>query len=131
MFQLVYVSSVVPETAPDPEAILRVSRVNNARDGITGLLYSDERRFLQVLEGEPLAVEQAFARIQLDPRHRAIVVLLRREIEAREFGDWAMAHRTPGDDADAFIARVAELVAHAAPAVRGTFQGFAEARRAA
>lgn len=132
MLQLVYVSSATPGAgAPDPAMIVAAAGRNNARDGVTGLLYFDGKRFLQALEGASDKVEAAFARIQADPRHRAIVVLSRREIDAREFGEWEMAHRTPGTDADAFIQRVAALSAGAAPDVRATFDGFAKVRRAA
>ena len=132
MLQLVYVSSATPgQPVGDPAAILALSRANNSRDGITGLLYSDGTRFLQALEGPADKVEQAFARIKADPRHRAVVILSRRDIEAREFGDWAMAHRLPGGDADLFIERIARLSANAAPNVKATFEGFAKVRRAA
>lgn len=129
MLQLTYISSAVG--TPSVAAILAASRRNNARDGITGLLFSDGRRFLQALEGSADEVEQAFARIERDPRHRAIVVLSRRVITAREFGPWAMAERAPGADAAAFIARLDMLVAGAAPQVRATFDSFARLQRAA
>lgn len=129
MLQIVYISSATG--AADTAAILAASRRNNARDGITGLLYADGRRFLQALEGEAPAVEAALARIAADPRHRAIVILSSREIEHREFGSWAMAERVEGVDADDFVARVEALVADAAPAVRATFDGMARLRRAA
>lgn len=58
-------------------------------------------------------------------------MLSRRALHRREFGDWQMAHRTPGEDADGFVARVGRIVAHASDDLRATFQGFAEVRRAA
>lgn len=132
MLQLVYVSSAQPGLAPDaPASILAASRANNRRDGITGFLYSDGRRFLQALEGPADKVQAALERIRADPRHRAVVILSRRDVVDREFGDWAMAHYTPGEDADVFITRIAELTAKAAPNVRATFEGFAQVRRAA
>lgn len=131
MLQLVYISSASPAAPTDVAPILQTSRRNNVRDGLSGLLYADGRRFLQVLEGEPEKVEAAFARISCDPRHRAVVVLSRRDIDAREFGDWAMAHRAPGQDADAFIARIDALSAHASPDVKATFESLARLRRAA
>jgi hypothetical protein len=132
MLQLIYVSSINPKTGGvDPAPILVTSRRNNARDQITGVLYSDGLRFMQVLEGPDEAVERAFKRISRDTRHRAIVVLSRRPVHRREFGDWQMAHRTPGEDADAFVARIGKIVARASDEVRATFQGFAEVRRAA
>jgi hypothetical protein len=131
MLQLIYVSSVRDPQSTDPEAILAVSRRNNRRDQVTGLLYYDGRRFLQALEGPAAAVEAAVARIQADARHRAIVILSRRDIAEREFGDWSMAYRSPEAGIDDFVAKVSQLVEHASPSVRGTFEGFAEARRAA
>ncbi|UYY58641.1 BLUF domain-containing protein [Sphingomonas sp. S2-65] len=132
MLQLIYVSSVRPGAEGiDPDTILAKSRVNNQRDEITGLLYSDGTRFLQALEGPTDKVEAAYARIKADPRHRAIVMLSEREIQAREFGEWAMAHKTPSTDADEFIGRVSDLSANASPNVRATFESFAQVRRAA
>ncbi len=67
MRQLIYVSSVPQQgPPPEPEAILAASQRNNARDGLTGLLYADGRRFLQVLEGEASAVAATIARIERD-----------------------------------------------------------------
>ncbi|MFL9842629.1 BLUF domain-containing protein [Sphingomonas sp. ST-64] len=132
MLQIMYISSSTASCAPvDVAKILTVSRHNNARDAITGLLYADGRRFLQVLEGPTDAVERAFVRIAADSRHRAVVVLSRRAIEAREFGEWAMSHRTPGIDGDALIEQISERLETASPNIRATFEGFAKIRRAA
>lgn len=131
MFQLMYISSVRAGVEVELAPILLASRRNNDRDAITGFLYADGRRFLQVLEGPQEAVEQAFARIAADPRHCAIVTLSRRAIDAREFGDWAMAHRTPGAESDALMAQIADRLEAASPNVRATFEGFAKIRRAA
>ena len=129
MLQLVYISTT--RGSIDVAAILRTSRRNNARDGITGLLYHDGRRFLQALEGEQDRVEVAFGRIAQDPRHRAVVVLSRRQVETREFGPWAMAERRPDDDAQSLLQQVGPLLAAASPDVRGTFEGFMRLNRAA
>lgn len=132
MLQIVYVSSARTNLGVrDVSDILTVSRRNNQRDDITGLLYSDGGRFLQVLEGPEAAVEATFARIAKDDRHRATVILSRAEITERQFGNWAMAHLHDPVSRDAFIARIHAMVAPASPAVRATFEGFAEARRAA
>lgn len=132
MLQLVYVSSVGANvTTRDIDQILDVSRRNNRRDGITGLLYSDGRRFLQVLEGPEPAVLAAYARISADARHRAAVTLSRTPIEQRQFGNWAMMHLHDPSEREAFIDRIRTMVAQASPAVRATFEGFAQARRAA
>ena len=131
MLQIMYISSAANIAPIDVAQILTVSRRNNARDAVTGFLYADGRRFLQVLEGPAEAVESVFTRISSDERHRAVVTLSRREIEAREFGDWAMAHRMPGGDSDALMAQIGERLEAASPNVRATFEGFAKIQRAA
>ena len=134
MRQLVYISSVKPGLANtiDPGAILAVSRRNNARGNVSGLLFFNGKRFLQALEGDDAMVDATYARIQKDPRHYALVVLSMREIESREFGQWAMAYRA-GDavEGDDTLAQVARLVNGASPSVRATFESFADLRRAA
>lgn len=77
--------------AADVREILAVSRVNNARDGVTGGLLFSEGCFAQVLEGPQDAVEAAFERIQCDPRHCEVVVLQSDPIATRDFPDWSMA----------------------------------------
>lgn len=129
MLQLVYISTAVG--MPSGPAILAASRRNNRRAGISGLLYADGKRFLQALEGPQEVVEEFYERIRRDPRHRAPVVLSRREVAEREFGNWDMAERLPGEEADAFLARVGDLVAGADASVRATFDGLAQVRRAA
>ncbi len=129
MLQLVYISSSVGK--PDVAQILAASRRNNARDGITGLLYADGVRFLQALEGPADAVEAAFARIKGDPRHRAVVILSRRTIETREFGPWQMAHRAAGADGSTVLSEVAPLLSGTHANVRATFDGFMRIDRAA
>ena len=132
MRQIIYISTLKGiGGAAVVEDILRQSRANNARDGVSGLLYFDGKRFLQALEGEPAAVARTLARVESDPRHRAIVILSDRRVDKRDFGAWAMAWREPGGDVAGFIDRVAALVSNASPSVRATFTGFAEVRRAA
>lgn len=133
MRQLLYISTVHRAVAAtiDPATILAASRRNNARDRITGLLFFNGKRFLQVLEGEEAIVDTTFRRIQQDGRHYGLVVLSNREVAVREFGEWAMAYRTPGTDDPATLGRIASLAAHAAPDVRATFEGLAASARTA
>ncbi|USU09652.1 BLUF domain-containing protein [Sphingomonadaceae bacterium OTU29MARTA1] len=131
MRQLVYISSIRRQAIVDPVTILAQSRRNNARARVTGLLFFDGKRFLQALEGDDASVDTTFARIQQDDRHHALVVLSNRDIERREFGEWAMAYNAPGEDNSDAIDRIARLTANADPTVRATFEGFAKVRRAA
>ncbi len=132
MLQLVYISTARGQImAADIQRILGVSRRNNGRDGVTGLLFFDGVRFLQALEGDPDIVTTTYERIRADARHSGVVVLSRREVDRREFGQWAMASRTALEGESEMLDRVAALVAEASPAVQATFTSFAEIRRKA
>lgn len=128
--QLVYISTIRGDIiAAECDQILRVSRRNNARDGITGLLVVGTTRFLQLLEGPADAVDAAFARIRSDKRHFAAVVLSARDAEARACEGWAMGYVKGGDGADGgdVEATVASLVAPIEDAtLRAQFVGFGE-----
>jgi len=135
MLQLVYISSARPGIAvEDVRNILSTSRARNAGDRVTGVLVFNGKRFLQALEGDPSAVEAAFTRIRADDRHRAVVKLSERQVEAREFGDWAMAScevAGHGNQA-AMIETVDALVAKVPDAnTRETFRSFVRIARAA
>jgi hypothetical protein len=62
------------------------------RDSLTGILYKDGN-FLQVLEGPALAVKATLQRIELDDRHRGILVMKEGPIKDRSFSEWRMAFR--------------------------------------
>lgn len=122
MRQILYVSlSAVPGDKADLVGILQQSRHNNALDGITGLLWSDGRSFLQAIEGPKASVIATFARIRADSRHHSLVVLEDRPIEAREFGGWNMAHRRSSDAADAYDTQMRRLLVNASDMVRAHF----------
>ena len=72
--------------------ILAVSRVNNARVGVTGALMFNAGCFAQVLEGPSEAVETTFERIQQDERHGEVSLLALEPVEERLFTDWSMAY---------------------------------------
>lgn len=137
MLQLAYISSargLVDQALLD--SILDISRINNGRCGVTGLLVSGGRRFLQVLEGPDQAVLTTYARIQTDPRHRGFVLLSCQQVSEPAFGSWSMAFREGGalGDDDQLQRAVESLTARIAdPNLRAQFNGFAElhGRRAA
>lgn len=130
MLQLIYISTA--RGAVDEAllaAILDASRANNVTAGVTGLLVSGGRRFLQALEGPERAVLDTYARIQADPRHFALVLLSCRTVETRSFGNWSMAYEGGAavpDDAGLVdsVGRLVEGVAD--PNMRAQFTGFAE-----
>jgi hypothetical protein len=91
VYFLVYVSSAVKLFAREELVrLLRKSRANNARNGITGMLLYKDGNFMQILEGEQAAVVETYARISGDRRHRNQIVLLRGEEDERQFPEYKM-----------------------------------------
>ncbi|MFN3237826.1 MAG: BLUF domain-containing protein [Pseudomonadales bacterium] len=98
MFSLTYASSATrPYSEAELAEILRVSRANNARLGVTGLLLYHDGNVMQVLEGEEKNVRQIYDKILRDERHAGCLLLLEEEIEERAFPDWHMGLRTIND----------------------------------
>lgn len=88
---VVYTSTAVTEfTGRDLTALLTVSRRNNARAGLTGMLLYRAGRFLQVLEGPPEPVRALMGRIRSDASHHNVRVLLEEPAPARQFPEWTM-----------------------------------------
>ena len=67
--------------------LLAVARRNNPRAGVTGQLLYKDGNFMQLIEGDEAAVRALFARIERDPRHGGVIVLLDHVVPEREFSD--------------------------------------------
>ena len=76
--------------ADDLEAIHRIARNANALDGITGLLIFNGTHFLQIIEGQPQAIDELVEKLRRDPRHSGVEIRDQRMVEARSFPDWSM-----------------------------------------
>ncbi len=123
MRQILYVSmSTVPGDKADLAGILEQSRHNNALDGITGLLWSDGRSFVQAFEGPRRSVASTLERITADPRHHSLTILSDKLITEREFGDWNMVYRRSTDALDIYDRKISRLLRNASAAVRLQFQ---------
>lgn len=72
--------------------ILEVSRVNNERDGITGVLLFCNNNVVQCLEGSREAVNKAYARIIRDKRHQNPLLVDYRVLSTRLFPTWSMGY---------------------------------------
>ena len=91
LVRLLYASRAVP--AVDHEellAILKKSKTNNPKVGITGVLCFSQGIFMQVLEGGRDAVSLLYNRIANDARHLEVVLLSYEEIAERRFAGWSM-----------------------------------------
>lgn len=82
--------AAVSFSAEDLSALLTGSRERNERNGITGMLLYKDGYFMQAFEGEWPSVSKLRSRIEFDPRHRGIVILLDGPIVHREFPNWSM-----------------------------------------
>lgn len=71
--------------------ILAAAHKNNPEKGVTGALLYSGGYFCQVIEGPEDVLEDLFETIQMDGRHGDVTVLHFEPIEARGFGEWAMA----------------------------------------
>ncbi|ESQ85001.1 hypothetical protein AEAC466_04665 [Asticcacaulis sp. AC466] len=101
--RLIYTSRYVPGNRgplSDFRGIVESSRANNYVHHVTGFLFFDKHNFLQVLEGNGLAIDTIFERLQRDIRHTDIAVIARSRIAKRRFSVWAMggAVRSPKQD---------------------------------
>lgn len=74
--------------------ILSKAQVNNARNGITGILLHSDGNILQLIEGQKDAVDQLFSKIEQDERHCKLLVLYRRNVAARDFPNFKMGFRS-------------------------------------
>jgi Sensors of blue-light using FAD len=91
LVRLLYASRAVEPIATDAlMAILRQSKANNSRQGITGVLCCSNDMFLQVLEGGRSAVNRLYNRITADARHKDVELLNYAEIHERRFAGWSM-----------------------------------------
>lgn len=72
------------------EDIVRAAKANNPSRQVTGVLFYQKGRFVQLIEGEEAQLRELVAVIERDPRHTDIRILLDREVQRRGFSDWNM-----------------------------------------
>ena len=95
LMHCIYASAVSPELAsPELKELLTVSRRNNERLGVTGILLYIEGSFFQVIEGESGIIEPLYEKIARDPRHTHITQIICEPIAKRHFSRWAMGFST-------------------------------------
>lgn len=91
LVRLLYASRAVDDVSQEELLkILSQSKANNPASGITGVLCSSGRTFLQVLEGGRTQVNSLYNHIAADCRHKDVVILSYEEICERKFSGWSM-----------------------------------------
>ena len=94
MVSLVHCIYASTATRPFSEAqlatLIQNARMKNQGLGVTGILVYMSGRFFQILEGEAAVLEQLYAAIEGDGRHKEVTRIIFESIHAREFRDWSM-----------------------------------------
>ncbi len=92
LHRLIYVSrNNLAGQKDDLHRLLSLSRANNMRDGITGvLLLFNDGVFCQILEGAFARLNSRFSRIRDDTRHADVRVLQAVPVTKRRYPGWPM-----------------------------------------
>ena len=94
LYYILYISSATSWFS-DTELndILAISRKNNDRASITGLLLYADSKFIQLLEGDKSTVQQSFEHISTDPRHNDVTIIAEGNLKDRNFPEWTMGFK--------------------------------------
>lgn len=93
IFTLVYVSdATIAVNDAVLKEILDVSRANNAKLSITGMLLYHKDTFFQALEGDEQEVNKLYEKIKKDKRHERVVTMFTQKSTRRIFNEWSMGH---------------------------------------
>ncbi|SFS12430.1 BLUF domain-containing protein [Sphingomonas jatrophae] len=122
---LLYTSTnLIAEDQRALDALMVQCRTNNAVDGITGLLWTDNVRFAQALEGGEEAIASLLDRLRTDDRHADMHVIWDEVSTERHFGAWSMV--MPAEDvlAQLYEQRLIQFLQRLPPALGDAFAGI-------
>lgn len=89
--KIIYVSRSFSPMPLELKDILATSRKNNLAFGISGVLCFLDGIYMQWFEGEDTAVNALYKKIENDPRHTDVKLLVHETISLREHPKWSMA----------------------------------------
>jgi hypothetical protein len=99
MKRIIYCSQATIDFSPDElVALLELAREKNANSGLTGMLLYCSQSFLQVLEGDPRALESTYERLNADRRHTKLRLLMNAVVSVPLFPDWTMGFEHIDDE---------------------------------
>ena len=98
MRRIVYISTATELTEHDVDRILTTAVRRNAEDDVTGFLLYNGRNFLQLVEGEQVALMNLMKRLVRDTRHTGLSVLIDEAVTERCCPDWQMHRLRLADD---------------------------------
>ena len=70
--------------------IVKVAQQENAKHDITGVLFFQDGKFMQVIEGPEAKLRQLMHNIEADPRHDDIEYVIDTKVDFRGFSKWNM-----------------------------------------
>lgn len=108
MVQLIYVSVPTIDSAVAASNFIFAAQEFNKSANIGGMLVSAPNFYVQVLEGDRLAVNALYNRIARDPRHKNVTIVRYMEIRYKEFPEWSMLHVNFADIKRYFMASVVQ-----------------------
>lgn len=99
LYKLVYLSEESFKfTEPTLDEILQISRKNNFKNDITGLLIYSKGNIIQFLEGEESNVKDLYKKIEADNRHKNLKVIISGDSVERYFPEWLMGFKLIEDN---------------------------------
>ena len=93
MHLIMYTSEYCGDHRAMPEDftnILNTARKDNPARDITGMLFYDQGKFIQIIEGEKQELDKLMDILNSDVRHKNIQVLINAAVPQRELKDWNM-----------------------------------------
>jgi hypothetical protein len=125
MIQTTYTSTLSPGYDATVFAdIARVAERNNRRNGLSGVLLFDGRRFLQIIEGPRDRVARTIERVADDLRHEHMIILKERQIDCTCFLGFGMLSRTLIGDGRTLAEMIVPIAANADAATRAILEKF-------
>jgi hypothetical protein len=98
LHRVLYVATArAPLSREELATLLERSRINNERDGITGMMLYRDGLFIQALEGPAGPVRNLMGRIRNDSRISSCDIIDESDSDERIFSEWRMAFRNLDD----------------------------------
>jgi len=96
LMSMTYASRANPNvSAKDFNEILQQAQINNAANGITGMLTFNKDYFLQTVEGPRAQINRLLYSLIADQRHHDLQVIETRELTHRLWSEWSMNYASP------------------------------------
>lgn len=127
--QLIYISTPTSDALID-EGFIRDSQSRNKKHGINSIIITSPKFYIQLLEGERVAVNRLYSNILKNDRHRDVLILRYVEVKSKEFTDWSMVHLSEDDLVNEVIA-TSKLSSRMLPSDMSGVEALALLRRVA